>query len=66
MKYRKINTEQNEFCNTTFLDDNFKKDTNCLQNLKKSQWISYNPCTGLNSDGSPIKMKEKRCFMLEY
>lgn len=66
MKYRKIKTEQVENCTTKFLDDNFKKDTACLQNIKKSHWVSYNPCTGLNTDGSSLKTKERKCFVLEY
>lgn len=50
-----------------FFDDGFIKRTRQKICAKSSQFISYNPYTGLNTDGSiPKGDKLQACYILDF
>lgn len=57
--------DQTILCEDKFLDDSFIQHTRDRICAKKSQYISYNPITGLNTDGTlPKGDKVQKCYIL--
>lgn len=65
LKYRKLQNE-NCICEEKFLDDKFLDRTRNMIRAKGDRFVSYNPLTGLSSDGSPVSERKQVCYMLDF
>lgn len=66
LKYRKLAQPIPEQSENKFYDEDFIPYLKKLQEYKASNFISFNPMTGKNSDGSDAGDKERKCVKLEY
>ncbi|KAI4465333.1 hypothetical protein MML48_3g00008357 [Holotrichia oblita] len=49
-----------------FYDEDFPEITHLLHKHKSYRWKSYNPCTGIYSDGTPVPEDKKSCYNLHF
>ncbi|CAH1979629.1 unnamed protein product [Acanthoscelides obtectus] len=49
-----------------FRDDDYKDQTKRLQQYKQGRQVSYNPCTGEYSDGTPGFVEQFNCVPISY
>lgn len=54
LQYRKFKETEPDMSENMFYDEGIQDKINMLQKYKSARWISFNPLTGMNSDGSTV------------